>query len=183
MEVIQTEIPDVKVFIPKRFGDSRGFFVETYNRRKFTDLGVTEEFVQANHSLSAEVGVVRGLHYQLPPNAQSKLIRVVRGAIFDVAVDIRKGSPTFGKVATAEISAANGRLIYVPTGFAHGFVTREPNTEVVYMVSAYYAPADERGIAWDDAALKIPWGVDRAHATLSEKDTRYPVLAKTTDLF
>lgn len=183
MEVIPTEIPDVKVLVPKRFGDSRGFFTETYSRRKFADLGIRDEFVQDNHSLSAEVGVVRGLHYQLPPTAQAKLVRVVRGAILDVAVDIRRGSPTFGKVVTAEISAANGRIIYVPIGFAHGFATREPNTEVVYKVTAYYSPADERGIAWDDAALKIDWSVDRAHAILSEKDTRYPTLAKTTDLF
>jgi dTDP-4-dehydrorhamnose 3,5-epimerase len=183
MQVIPTEIPDVKVLVPKRFGDNRGFFIETYNRKKFAELGIAAEFVQDNHSLSAEVGVVRGLHYQVPPNAQSKLVRVVRGAILDVVVDIRKNLPTFGRHVTVEVSAAKANQIFVPIGFAHGFTTLEPNTEVVYKVSGYYSPADERGIAWDDQALNIPWGVTGDRAILSEKDRRNPTLADAKDLF
>jgi dTDP-4-dehydrorhamnose 3,5-epimerase len=183
MQVVETDIPDVKVFVPKRFGDNRGFFLETYSRRKFADAGVDVEFVQDNHSLSAEVGVVRGLHYQIGANAQAKLIRVVHGAILDVAVDIRRGSSTFGKCVSVEISAANAKQVFIPIGFAHGFTTLEPNTEVVYKVSGYYAPADERGILWNDPALNITWGVSPDRAILSEKDRVNPKLADAKDVF
>jgi dTDP-4-dehydrorhamnose 3,5-epimerase len=183
MQVIPTDIPDVKVIVPKRFGDNRGFFAETYHRGKFAEQGIDVEFIQDNHSLSAQVGVVRGLHYQLAPNAQAKLVRVIRGAVLDVAVDIRRSSPTFGKVATAELSAENGRLIFIPVGFAHGFVTRAPNTEVVYKVSAYYSPADERGIAWNDPDVAVPWELGDVLPVLSEKDRINPRLIEASDLF
>ena len=183
MQVTALDIPDVKILTPKKHGDNRGFFSETYNRKALAELGIDIEFVQDNHSLSAETGVVRGLHYQLPPAAQDKLIRVVRGAILDVAVDIRRGSPTFGKHVSAIISAENWRQILVPIGFAHGFVTLEPNTEVLYKVSNYYSPKDERGLLWNDAALGIEWRIEQSEAVLSEKDRKYPTLAQARDLY
>lgn len=183
MQLIPTDIPAVKILEPKKYGDHRGFFSETYSRKALKDIGVDLEFVQDNHSLSAQKGVVRGLHYQVSPTSQDKLVRVVRGAILDVAVDIRKASPTFGKHVTAVISAANWRQILVPVGFAHGFVTLEENTEVIYKVTTYYSPKDERGILWNDPALGIDWGIDPKSATLSDKDTKNPVLANATDLF
>ncbi|MGH7215513.1 MAG: dTDP-4-dehydrorhamnose 3,5-epimerase, partial [Tepidisphaeraceae bacterium] len=155
MQVIDTEIPAVKLLVPKRFGDQRGFFSETYNRKTLDALGISGEFVQDNHSLSAERGVVRGLHYQVAPMAQDKLLRVVRGSVLDVALDIRRDSPTFGRHVTAVLSAENWRQLYVPAGFAHGFATLEPNTEVLYKVTAYYSPAHERGIRWNDPRLGI----------------------------
>lgn len=139
--------------------------------------------MQDNHSLSAEKGVLRGLHYQLAPMAQDKLVRVVRGAILDVAVDIRPGSPTFGKHVAELISAENWRQIFVPIGFAHGFVTLEPNTEVLYKVTNFYSPQHERGIRWNDPALKIDWRIDPASAVLSKRDTEHPLLADAHDLF
>jgi len=183
MQIVPTEIPDVKILIPKKHGDHRGFFSEVYGRKLLADAGITTEFVQDNHSLSAQKGVLRGLHYQLPPMAQDKLIRVVRGAILDVAVDIRKSSPTFGKHVAAMLSAENWRQIFVPVGFAHGFVTLEPNTEVLYKVSTYYSPSHERGIRWNDPKLGIDWGVDAANAILSERDQKHPFLAEAADLF
>src|SRR5678816_2227132 len=159
MHVIETAIPDVKVLVPKQFKDHRGFFSEVYSRKALNELGIGCEFVQDNHSLSVEKGVLRGLHYQLPPMAQDKLIRVVRGSILDVAVDVRRSSPTFGKHVVMEISSDNWRQIFVPVGFAHGFVTLEPNTEVLYKVSAPYSPGHERGVKWNDPALAIDWGV------------------------
>jgi dTDP-4-dehydrorhamnose 3,5-epimerase len=184
MQVTETNIPAVKLLTPKKFGDNRGFFSETFNRNTFRELtGVDADFVQDNQSLSVEKGVVRGLHYQLPPTAQAKLVRVTRGAILDVAVDIHRGSPTFGKHVAAVISAENWRQIFVPVGFAHGFVTLEANTEVLYKVTAYYSPTDERGIRWNDPALRIDWGITEGAAVLSEKDRKYPTLAEATDLF
>jgi dTDP-4-dehydrorhamnose 3,5-epimerase len=183
MQLTPTDIPAIKILTPKKFGDHRGFFSETFNQKTFRELvGADVSFVQDNQSLSVEKGVVRGLHYQLPPMAQDKLVRVTRGAILDVAVDIRRGSPTFGKHVAAVISAENWRQIFVPVGFAHGFVTLEPNTEVLYKVSNYYSPKDERGIAWNDAALRIDWGISESAAVLSEKDRKYPTLAAATDL-
>lgn len=183
MQVIGTEISDVKVLVPKKFGDNRGFFSETYNRRVLAELGIDGEFVQDNHSLSGEKGVVRGLHYQIPPMAQHKLIRVVHGAILDVAVDIRRQSPTFGHHVSAVISAENWRQIFVPIGFAHGFVTLEPSTEVLYKVTNYYSPQHERGIHWNDPKLAIAWGVNERQAILSARDTQHPMLDSATDLF
>ena len=183
MNLIETAIPAVKILEPKKFGDHRGFFSETYSRRALKDAGIDVDFVQDNQSLSVETGVIRGLHYQVQPAAQHKLVRVVRGAVRDVAVDIRRGSPTFGKHVSAVISAENWRQILVPIGFAHGFVTLEPNTEVIYKVSNYYSPKDERGILWNDPALGIDWGIDSARAILSEKDRKYPLLKDAQDLF
>ena len=184
MQLKTTVIPAVKLLTPKKFGDNRGFFSETFNQKTFRDLiGAEIEFIQDNQSLSVEKGVVRGMHYQLPPMAQDKLVRVTRGAILDVAVDIRRGSPTFGKHVAAVISAENWRQIFIPVGFAHGFVTLEPNTEVLYKVSNYYSPKDERGILWNDPKLAIDWGISESAAVMSEKDRKYPTLAAAKDFF
>ena len=183
MQVIETAIPDVKVLVPKQFKDHRGFFSEVYSRKALAAVGIDRDFVQDNHSLSVEKGVLRGLHYQVPPMAQDKLIRVVRGAILDVAVDVRRSSPTFGKHVAIEISDQNWRQIFVPVGFAHGFVTLEPNTEVLYKVSAPYSPEHERGVKWNDPALGINWGVREGQAVLSGRDQTHPPLASARDLF
>ncbi len=171
-------LPAVRLIVPDRFGDDRGFFSESYSRRTLADAGIEDEFVQDNHSLSAQVGTVRGLHYQLPPFAQAKLVRVTRGAILDVAVDIRRGSPTFGQHVAATLSAAAWNQLYVPVGFAHGFCTLEPDTEVIYKVSAYYSRAHDRGIRWNDPELRLAWPVDAAAAILSAKDQIQPRLAE-----
>lgn len=159
-----------------RFGDHRGFFLESYSARDFVALGIPDVFVQDNHSLSAAAGTVRGMHFQLPPRAQAKLVRVLRGAILDIAVDIRRSSPTFGRHAAVELSAANACQLYVPAGFAHGFCTLEPDTEVAYKVTDFYAPELDRGIAWDDPDLALPWPFGAGKATLSDKDRRAPRL-------
>ena len=160
-----------------RFEDDRGWFSETYHRAKFIEAGVPDDFCQDNHSLSRPAGTIRGLHFQAPPHAQAKLVRCVRGSIWDVAVDIRKGSPTFGEWRAAELSAANGDQLYVPTGFAHGFVTLEPDTEVQYKVSAPYRADLDRAIRFDDPAIAIAWPVDSADLILSAKDSAAPLLA------
>src|SRR4051812_2939424 len=183
MHVIETEIPAIKVLVPKKHGDNRGFFSEIYSRQAFADVGIDADFVQDNHSMSAEKGVVRALHYQIAPMAQAKLVRVPRGAILDVAVDIRRSSPTFGRHVSAVISAENWRQIFIPIGFAHGFVTLEPNTEVVYKVSNYYSPGHERGIRWNDPKLGIDWGITDDVAVLSARDREHPMLADARDLF
>jgi len=183
MQIIETTIPEVRVLVPRQFKDARGFFSEIYNTQKFSAAGIDTEFVQDNHSLSVERGVVRGLHYQIAPMAQDKLVRVVRGAIIDVAVDIRRSSPTFGKHVAVKLSADNWQQMFIPIGFAHGFATLEPNTEVVYKVSNYYSPAHERGIRWNDPALGIDWGVDEGQAILSEKDRLHPLFRAAIDLF
>lgn len=182
MQVIETAIPDIRVLVPKKIGDNRGFFSEVYSRKALAAVGITDQFVQDNHSLSAEKGVVRGLHYQLPPSGQVKLVRVVHGAILDVVVDVRRASPTFGKHVAVELSADNWKQIYVPVGFAHGFVTLEPRTQVLYKVTSDYSPEHERAIRWNDPALGIDWGVDEASATLSPRDRTHPLLNDQADL-
>lgn len=172
-------MPNV-LFIPaKRFGDARGWFMEVYSEDRFRALGVETSFVQDNHSLSGPVGTIRGLHFQTPPFAQAKLVRCVRGRIFDVAVDVRKESPTRGHWVGKELSAENGGQLYIPVGFAHGFLTLDPDTEVAYKVSAPYAPANDGGIAWNDPDVAIVWpfpdGVDAP--VLSAKDGVLPRLA------
>ncbi len=162
---------------PAKFGDARGFFSETYNRDRFRDAGFALDFVQDNHSFSAARGTLRGLHYQLPPRAQDKLVRVVRGAIFDVAVDIRRGSATFGRWVGLVVSADKWNQILVPAGFAHGFVTLEPDTEVVYKVTDTYSPAHDRSIRFDDPAIGIEWPVAAGEVLLSDKDRDAPLLA------
>jgi len=178
MQVEATAIPDVKIITPPRLGDSRGFFSEVYNRRAWSEAGIDLDFVQDNHSYSAEAGVIRGLHFQTSPFGQNKLVRVGRGRILDVAVDLRRSSPTYGCHVTAELSAANWRQLLVPVGFAHGFCTLEPDTEVLYKVTAAYAPKHDRGLAFDDPALGIDWGIDLAKAVLSDRDRRHPTLAE-----
>lgn len=177
MIVEETAISAVKILTPKKFGDHRGFFSETYNSATFAKAGITLAFVQDNHSLSATVGTLRGLHFQSPPFAQDKLIRVARGRILDVAVDLRRSSPTYGRHVAVELSAENWRQLLVPVGFAHGFVTLEPDTEVLYKVTALYAAANDHGLAWDDPALGIDWPLPAGGPTLSDKDRRHPRLA------
>ena len=183
MEVRPTQIPDVKLLVLKKHGDSRGFFSETYNRSAFAALGIGLEFVQDNQALSGASGTVRGLHYQIPPVAQAKLVRVTRGRIFDVAVDIRRGSPTFGKVAYSELSADEWNQLYIPAGFAHGYCTITADTEVIYKVSDYYTPAHERAIRWNDPAIRIKWPVNEADAIVSDRDRRSLLLGQQPDLF
>ena len=168
---------------PKKFGDERGFFSEIYNHRTLKSIIGDIHFVQDNYSLSVKQGTVRGLHFQTAPMAQGKLIRVPRGAIFDVAVDIRRASPTYGQHVCAVLSSENWQQLWVPAGFAHGFCTLEPNTEVIYKVTQFYSPADERGIAWNDPALGIPWPDVAKNPVLAEKDMRYPALADIQDHF
>ncbi|MCA8931530.1 MAG: dTDP-4-dehydrorhamnose 3,5-epimerase [Rhodospirillaceae bacterium] len=176
-EVEPLAIPDVKLIRPVKHGDHRGYFSETYSRRTLAEAGIELDFVQDNQAFSAEVGTVRGLHFQVSPFAQAKLVRVLRGAIFDVAVDLRRGSPTYGQHVSAVLSAANWTQILVPVGFAHGLATIEPDTEVFYKVSALYAPDHDMGVLWNDPALGIDWPVDAASAILSAKDKVQPKLA------
>ena len=178
MQVEPLAIPEIVLVTPSRQGDARGFFSETYNLRRFVAAGIGQPFVQDNHSLSARAGVVRGLHCQIAPSVQGKLVRVVKGAIWDVAVDIRHGSPTYGRHVSAELSAANWSQIWVPGGFLHGFCTLTPDTEVIYKVTADYDPAAERGVIWNDPDLALPWPVAAAEAVLSGKDAALPRLAE-----
>lgn len=177
MQVVSLAIADVKLLTPVRHGDARGYFSEVFSTRAFSEAGIEATFVQDNQSLSVAKGVVRGLHFQTPPHAQGKLVRSVRGAIFDVAVDIRFGSPTFGRYVTATLSAENGAQLWVPPGFAHGFCTLEPETEIIYKVTDFYAPACDKGLRWNDPALSIPWPVAAADAILSEKDRLQPLFS------
>jgi len=170
-------IPAIRIIRPVKHEDSRGFFSETYSWPALAEAEIDIAFVQENHVLSAEQGTVRGLHFQIRPFAQAKLVRVVRGSIFDVAVDIRIGSPTFGQHVSAVISAENWSQIFIPVGFAHGLVTLEPSTEVLYKVSEVYSPELDKGLLWNDQALGIAWPVTEAKAILSEKDKRQPRLA------
>jgi dTDP-4-dehydrorhamnose 3,5-epimerase len=183
MKVEDTAIADVKLVVPRVFRDHRGSFSETWNEDALRRAGIDARFVQDNHAVSHAKGTVRGLHYQKPPSAQDKLVRVTRGSVLDVAVDLRRASPTFGRHVAVVLSAENGVQIWVPKGFAHGYVTLEPGSEVIYKVTAPYAPADDAGIRWDDPALAIDWGITRATAVLSEKDAQLPPLAAITTPF
>lgn len=165
-----TDISDILVISPRRFGDDRGFFCETWNAGELANYGITTTFVQDNQSLSSAVGTIRGLHYQSPPHAQDKLVRCGRGALLDVAVDIRNGSPTYGEWVGVELSAENGRQLLVPKGFLHGFVTLEPDTEILYKCSDYYTPECDGAIRFDDPDIGIDWGISADQAVLSEKD-------------
>ena len=170
MEVRELGLGGVCEIRTRRFGDDRGFFTETWNRDVFAKHDITIDFMQDNHSLSRDRGVLRGLHLQTPPHAQDKLVRVLRGRVFDVAVDVREGSPTYGRWVSLELSAEVGNQILVPRGFAHGFLTLEPDTEVAYKVSARYAPDCDRSIAHDDPAIGIEWPIPRGDRILSDKD-------------
>lgn len=174
MKVTSLTLEGAKLIEPVVHGDHRGFFMESYNEKLMHENGIMHDFIQDNHSLSAEPGVLRGMHYQLNPKAQTKLIRVISGSIYDVILDIRKDSPTFGQWQGFILSDANKRQLLVPQGFAHGFCTLAANTQVIYKVDQYYSPEHDRGIAWDDPSLNIDWPV--SSPVLSDKDTRHPVL-------
>jgi dTDP-4-dehydrorhamnose 3,5-epimerase len=176
LEVRATSLPDILEIRPRRHGDDRGFFSEVWNKTTFAEAGIVLDFVQDNHSLSGSAGVLRGLHYQLPPFDQSKLLRVSRGRIFDVAVDIRRSSPTFRRWVGVELSAAEWNQLLIPPGFAHGFLTLEPDTEVQYKVSAPYSPAHDRAVRWDDPAIGIDWPLPVEAPILSERDRQAPLL-------
>lgn len=182
MEVIRTEIPDVVIVEPKVFGDHRGYFFESFSERDFAAQVREVKFVQDNESKSC-YGVVRGLHYQLPPHAQSKLVRVVSGRVLDVAVDIRRGSPTFGRHVAVELSAENCRQLFIPRGFAHGFAVLSYEAVFQYKCDSYYAPQSEAAIAWDDPDLGIDWKVPADRILLSDKDSRNPRLKDAQHLF
>ncbi|MEK4716770.1 dTDP-4-dehydrorhamnose 3,5-epimerase [Priestia sp. FSL W8-0524] len=181
MNIINTKFEDAFLIEPKVFGDHRGFFTESYNKELFEQNGIDMNFIQDNHSLSQQPGTLRGMHYQLNDKAQTKLVRVTRGAIYDVIVDIRKGSPTYGQWQGFILSADNKRQLLVPKGFAHGFCTIVENTEVQYKVDELYSPEHDRGIAWNDPALNIDWPFN--NPVLSDKDTKHPTLAEADNNF
>ena len=176
MQVVALEIPDVRLLTPRKFGDNRGFFSETYNLLAFRKAGIDLTFVQDNHVFSAKKWTVRGLHFQSPPYAQDKLLRVVRGSVLDVTVDIRRGSPTYGRHVSTVLSGEAWNQILVPIGFAHAFLTLEPNTEVIYKVTNYYTPKQDHGLLWNDPQLGIDWLVPEDQVELSEKDRARPLL-------
>ena len=178
MQIEQTALAGVLILTPQRHGDARGFFSESWNRARMAAAGLAYDFVQDNHSVSAQVGTLRGLHYQSPPHAQDKLVRCGRGALWDVAVDIRAGSPTFGQWVGVDLTPENGRQLLIPAGFLHGFVTRAPDTEIIYKCTDYYAPDCDGAVAWDDPDMGIDWGV--TEPVLSGKDAAAPKLADIT---
>ena len=181
LQVEKTALDGVLILTPRRFTDERGYFCETWNAARMAQAGIAFDFVQDNESLSGPVGTLRGLHYQAPPFAQAKLVRVIRGAVWDVAVDARRGSPTFGRHVGVELSGENGRQLLVPRGFLHGFVTRAPDTIVAYKVDAHYDAQADGSVAWDDPDLGIDWGTDSVH--LSPKDRAAPRWADWTSPF
>ncbi|MBX6320734.1 MAG: dTDP-4-dehydrorhamnose 3,5-epimerase [Rhodospirillaceae bacterium] len=183
MRVSETSLPGVKLLAPVQHRDHRGIFCEVYNRRTLAAAGIVTEFVQDNMSHSAAAGTIRGFHFQIPPFAQAKLVYVARGSVFDVVVDLRRGSPTYGRHFAAVLSAAGWEQIFVPVGVAHAVCTLEPDTLVVYKVSAHYAPEHDRGLLWSDPALGIAWPVALERAIVSEKDSRHPRLAELPDYF
>lgn len=174
MKIIDTEIPEVKIIEPDVFGDNRGWFIESYSKKKFADLGIDADFIQDNHSFSAEKGTLRGIHFQNNPMAQGKLIRCTSGAVIDVAVDLRKGSPTYKKYVKVELSAENKRMFYMPKGFGHGFLTLTSDVNFQYKVDEYYSGEQDRSIRFDDPELNIDWGIDEP--IMSEKDANAPLL-------
>ncbi|MGJ0505149.1 MAG: dTDP-4-dehydrorhamnose 3,5-epimerase [Methylocystis sp.] len=177
------ELSGLKLVTPKKFGDERGFFSETHNEKTWANAGLNFDFVQDNHSLSRDVGTVRGLHFQTAPFAQDKLVRVVNGRILDVAVDLRRSSPTFGRHVVVELSKENWRQLFIPIGFAHGFVTLEPDTEVIYKVTNFYSPQHDCGVAWDDPDIGVDWPIAAESAVLSEKDRKWPRLRDVAEVF
>jgi dTDP-4-dehydrorhamnose 3,5-epimerase len=183
VDIAATAIPDVIRLAPRRFDDARGFFTETYSRRALAAAGISVDFVQDNLACSREAGTIRGLHFQTPPAAQAKLVSVLTGAVLDVAVDIRNGSPSFGRHVAVELSAESGDQLLVPAGFAHGYCTLAPDTRVAYKVSDFYAPEHERGVLWNDPALAIAWPVAPGDAKMSERDRAWPRLAEIASPF
>ncbi len=182
MQIEDTPLAGVRVLTPRRFGDARGFFSESWNRRLMAEHGMDHDFVQDNHSVSARVNTVRGLHFQAPPFAQAKLVRCGRGRLFDVAVDVRRGSPTYGRWFGIELSFENGRQLMIPAGFLHGFATREPDTEIIYKCTDYYSPTADGAVRFDDPDIGIDWGLT-GEAILSDKDAAAPLLADFTTPF
>ena len=181
-EIRRLVLPDVLLITPVRHGDHRGFFSETYSRRALADAGFDKPFVQDNHSLSGKRGILRGLHFQRPPHAQDKLVRVTRGAVFDVAVDIRKDSPSFGQWVGEELSEENWRQVLVPAGFAHGFLTLTDTAEVLYKVTSDYAPGSEGGLAWDDPEIGIEWPLESGDILTNARDGQWPKLSELEPL-
>jgi dTDP-4-dehydrorhamnose 3,5-epimerase len=182
-QIIATAIPEVWAIRPRIFPDDRGSFTESYNATTFAEVGVELTFVQDNQSITVRKGTIRGLHFQIPPMAQAKLVRVLKGSVFDVAVDLRQGSPTYGLHVSRVLSAANQEQLLLPVGFAHGFCTREDDTIVLYKVSNYYSPPHERGVRWNDPVLAIDWKITEAEALLSTRDQVYPGLAQLPPFF
>ncbi len=182
-EITPQSLPEVLLITPKRFGDMRGYFMETYSQARLAEAGFSADFVQDNQSLSATRGTVRGLHFQAPPHGQAKLIRVTRGAILDVAVDIRPGSATYGQHVAVELSDENARQLLVPAGFAHGFQTLTPDCEVLYKVTDVYAPQAEGGLLWNDPALGIDWPIPADQALVNARDAAWPTLAELKSPF
>lgn len=183
LEIEETGLPGVLILTPKRFEDHRGHFSETWNAKRIADAGLKFEFVQDNQSLSIQANTVRGLHFQAPPHAQDKLVRCVNGSVIDIAVDIRVGSPHYGTWVGVELSASNGRQLLIPKGFLHGFATREPNTELFYKCSDYYAPECDGTVRFDDPDIGVDWGIDTSQAILSDKDVAAPLLKDFTSPF
>jgi dTDP-4-dehydrorhamnose 3,5-epimerase len=184
LEIIGAEgLSVVRVILPRRHQDGRGFFSEVWREDALKDAGINCRFIQENHTLSHAMGTIRGLHFQIGDAAQAKLIRCTRGSILDVAVDIRRGSPTFGRHTAIVLSAQNWKQLYVPVGCAHGYCTLDPESEVIYKVSAYYSPKSERGVAWDDPEIGIAWPVGPATAVLTDRDRAFPRLAELPDFF
>lgn len=182
MLFIPQAIPEIVLVVAERIGDRRGDFAELYRRSAFVAAGIGPDFVQENQSFTIARGTVRGLHLQIAPAAQGKLVRVVRGAVFDITVDVRRGSPTYGRYVSLELSAEDNRALWIPGGFLHGFCTLAPRSEVNYLVTAEYDPKLERGVRWDDPDLALPWPISPAAAILSEKDRAHPGLAECQDL-
>jgi dTDP-4-dehydrorhamnose 3,5-epimerase len=183
MNVETLAIPEVKLLTPPRFQDGRGFFSETWHAARFAAAGLPGPFIQDNHSFSREVGTIRGLHCQIAPSLQGKLVRVIRGAVWDVAVDAREGSPTYGQHVGAKLSAENWAQLWVPEGFLHGFCTLEPDTEVLYKVTGFYDREAERAVVWNDPELAIKWPIAPEAAVLSDKDRAAPRLSAIAPLF
>jgi dTDP-4-dehydrorhamnose 3,5-epimerase len=183
MELVKTAIPGVLVLRPARLIDGRGFFSETFRLSWMAEAGLPASWVQDNHSLSVAAGTIRGLHFQVPPRAQDKLVRVTRGSVLDVSVDLRRGSPTYGRHVAVTLSAADWGQVFIPRGFAHGYCSLEPDTEVLYKVTDYYSAEHDRGLLWNDPALGIEWPVPAEAALVSERDRRHPTLAALPDYF
>lgn len=183
MQVFPTILPEVKIIRPRRFRDARGWFAEVWNERRFAELGIDAAFVQLNIAGNDAAGTIRGLHFQRPPSAQGKLVWVVEGSILDVAVDLRRGSPRFGRHAAVPLNADEGDLLWVPEGFAHGYCTTSPRTRVVYKVTQFYDPQAEAGVRFDDPALQIDWPVEEGRATIAPRDRDLPLLKDLVPAF
>ncbi len=183
MQIDESTLPGVWILTPRRFGDARGWFEETWSARALAEAGFTRPFVQDNHAMSGRRGVVRGLHFQAPPHAQDKLLRCARGAVLDVAVDIRRGSPAFGRSVAVELSEENGRQLLVPRGFAHGYLTLTDRADVLYKVTGAYAPETEGGLLWSDPALGIDWPVAPEAAVVNARDAAWPALPELQSPF